>query len=217
MIADLVGGIVDFIAAHGEWAGPIVLVLAFGESLAFLSLLFPATAALLAAGALAGAGALDVWVLIVWAIPGAILGDVLSYWIGRRFRFAVPRIWPFSRHPELLIVGERFFERRGTLGVFIGKFFGPLRAAVPLVAGMMDMRPWKFLAAAVASSIVWAPALLLPGQAIGMGLAELSKRGDLAVALGIAAAGALLAGGFWLWRQRRSDRWPFRRPDGAGR
>ena len=217
MIAEWIRTIVEFIGAHREWAGPIVFGLAFGESLAFLSLLFPATAALVAAGTLAGAGALDVWTLIVWAIPGAVLGDAFSYWVGRHFRFAIPRVWPFARHPEMLALGYRFFQHYGSLSVFIGRFFGPLRAIVPLVAGMMNMPPWPFQLANVASAMLWAPGLLIPGEVLGIVLARLSKHGDVAVLLAIAGAGALVAAGLWVLRWlKRTGRWPFRPSSNAG-
>ena len=41
----------DFVRDHQAWAAPIVLVLAFGELLAFISLLIPAWGALVAIGA----------------------------------------------------------------------------------------------------------------------------------------------------------------------
>ena len=74
-----------FIAAHADWAVAIMFVTAFGESFAFLSLLFPGTSLLIAAGALMAAGTLPYLPVLVGAILGAVLGDSVSYWIGRRF------------------------------------------------------------------------------------------------------------------------------------
>ena len=39
---DFAHALADFVRDHRAWAAPIVLVLAFGESLAFISLLIPA-------------------------------------------------------------------------------------------------------------------------------------------------------------------------------
>ncbi|KES14420.1 SNARE associated Golgi family protein, partial [Gilliamella apis SCGC AB-598-P17] len=47
--------------------------------------------------------------------------------------------------------------------VFIGRFFGPLRAIVPLIAGTMHMSTSKFNLANIASAPVWAFVLLAPG------------------------------------------------------
>jgi hypothetical protein len=48
---DFAHAMADFVRDHQAWAAPIVLVLAFGESLAFISLLIPAWGALVAASA----------------------------------------------------------------------------------------------------------------------------------------------------------------------
>jgi len=63
----------------------------------------------------------------------------------------------------------RFFQRWGVASVFLGKFFGPLRASVPLVAGICAMPLLRFQAAAWCSAVVWAAGILAPGT-IGLGL-----------------------------------------------
>lgn len=153
----------DFVMTHRAWAGPIALALAFGESLAFIGILVPATAALVVVGVLIGQGLLDFWTMALWAIPGAALGDWISYWIGRRFDRAIAQVWPFTRHPELLEAGHRFFERWGAASVFLGRFLGPVRATIPLVAGMMDMPRGAFQIANWASAGIWAPYWLAVG------------------------------------------------------
>jgi len=71
--------LVDFVRTHEAWAAPIVFALAFGESLAFLSLLIPAWAALVGIGVLiAASGGLNFWPIWVAASIGAALGDWLS-------------------------------------------------------------------------------------------------------------------------------------------
>jgi membrane protein DedA with SNARE-associated domain len=67
----------------------------------------------------------------------------------------------------LLAGGVRFFDRHGGKSVFIGRFFGPVRAVVPLAAGIMRMSPRMFWLTNVTSAVVWAPMLLLAGDAIG--------------------------------------------------
>jgi len=53
--------------------------------------------------------------------------------------------------------------RWGMLAVFVGRFFGPLRAVVPIAAGICEMPWWKFQVANVASALLWASAILTPG------------------------------------------------------
>jgi membrane protein DedA with SNARE-associated domain len=158
--------IAAFVQTNRAWAAPVVFALAFGESLAFISLLVPAWAALVTIGALIAANELSFWPVWIAASLGAVLGDWLSYWIGLRLEHAVAHIWPLSRHPDLIPRGEAFVRKWGVPGVFIGRFFGPLRAVVPLVAGIFEMPYWRFQFANVSSALVWAAVLLTLGDGI---------------------------------------------------
>jgi len=162
--------ILEFVRANEEWAVPIVLLLAFGESLAFVSLLLPAWAALVGMGALIAAGEISFWPIWIAAALGAALGDWLSYWIGLKLEHTVQHIWPLSRHPDLIPKGEAFMKKWGVAGIFIGRFFGPLRASVPLVAGIFEMPFWRFQIANFTSAFVWAAALLTIGDVVAKGI-----------------------------------------------
>jgi membrane protein DedA with SNARE-associated domain len=97
---------------------------------------------------------------------GAACGDWLSYWIGIRLGPPVAHVWPLSKHPDLLPKGAAFVERWGVLAIFIGRFFGPLRASVPLVAGIFSMPYWMFQFANFTSAFVWAGVLLTMGDVV---------------------------------------------------
>ena len=154
---------IDFVRDHQEWAIPIVLFLSFGESLAFLSLLLPATAILFAAGGMIGAAGRSFMPIWTAATVGAFLGDWVSFWISLRYKRQILTVWPLSRHPEMIVRGEAFFVRWGVYSVFVGRFFGPLRAVMPVVAGIMDMRNAPFQIANATSAVVWATGILAPG------------------------------------------------------
>ena len=158
--------IIDCVREHKTWAAPVVFALAFGESLAFISLLIPAWAALVGIGALIGSSGLNFWPIWVAGAIGAALGDWLSYWVGGKLGPPVAQVWPLSRHPDLIPKGERFVTKWGVLGIFIGRFFGPLRASVPLVAGIFKMPYWRFQFANFTSAFVWAGVLLTLGDVI---------------------------------------------------
>jgi membrane protein DedA with SNARE-associated domain len=158
--------LVEFVRVHEAWAAPIVFALAFGESLAFISLLIPAWAALVGIGVLISAGDLNFWPVWIAGSVGAALGDWLSYWVGIKIGPPVAHIWPLSRHPQLLPRGEAFVKRWGVMAIFIGRFFGPLRASVPLVAGVFRMPYWSFQLANFTSAFVWAAVLLTIGDVV---------------------------------------------------
>lgn len=163
---ELAHAVANFVRDHQVWAPPIVFLLAFGESLAFISLLIPAWSALIAIGALLGVSGINFVPVWIAGAIGAAVGDWVSYWFGFRYKEHVAQMWPLSRYPELLPRGEAFVRRWGVPGIFIGRFFGPLRASVPLAAGIFEMPYWEFQIANFVSALVWAAVLLLFGDVI---------------------------------------------------
>jgi membrane protein DedA with SNARE-associated domain len=155
--------ILAFVKAHEVWAPVIAGLLAFGESFAIISLLIPATVALVGVGALIGASDIQFWPVWAGAAIGAALGDWISYWIGYKLENAARHVWPLSRYPDLYDRGERFFLKYGIWSIFLGRFFGPLRAVVPMIAGIFEMPHLHFQIANITSAMVWAFALLAPG------------------------------------------------------
>src|SRR3979411_1843292 len=168
---DFAHAMADFVRAHRAWAAPIVLLLAFGESLAFISLLIPAWGALVAIGALIGVTGISFWPVWIAGGIGAALGDWVSYWFGFRYKEQVAQMWPLSRYPEILPRGEAFVQNWGVPSIFIGRFFGPLRASVPLAAGIFEMPYWLFQFANFTSALVGSPAFLL----LGGGIAQIAE------------------------------------------
>jgi membrane protein DedA with SNARE-associated domain len=153
-----------FVTSHREWAAPIVFALAFGESLAFVSLILPFWGMLVVIGTIIGASdSLNFWAILSAAATGAALGDWLSYWLGMHYHEQIARMWPLSRYPNLLPRGHAFFTRWGAWAVVIGRFSGPLRASVPIAAGLAQMPQWLFQLANWSSAFLWAFVLLSPG------------------------------------------------------
>jgi membrane protein DedA with SNARE-associated domain len=162
-IAGIADTVKEFVREHHAWAAPVVFLLAFGESLAFLSLVVPGWLALVGIGGLIGMSGINFWPVWIAGAMGAALGDWISYWIGIRFKDDVARMWPLSRYPDLLPSASRFVSAWGVPSIFIGRFFGPLRAFVPLAAGIFAMPYWHFQFANFTSAFVWAFVVLSPG------------------------------------------------------
>jgi membrane protein DedA with SNARE-associated domain len=165
-----VQSVIAFVRDNAAWAPPIVFALAFGESLAFISLLIPAWGALVAIGALLGTSGINFWPVWIAGSLGAACGDWLSYWVGLKLEYRVAHMWPLSRYPDMIPRGEAFMKKWGIPGIFIGRFFGPLRAVVPLIAGIFEMPIWRFQLANFSSAFVWAAVLLTLGDGISLGL-----------------------------------------------
>ncbi len=179
MMSDIVGPLLQWLNTHPNSAGLATFIISAAESIAIIGTVVPGSVTMTAIGTLAGAGVIPFWVTIICAIFGAIVGDNISFWIGHHFKRRLPTVWPFRNYPQLLQNGENFFQRYGMMSVFIGRFIGPVRALVPIVAGMLDMPPLRYIPVSIIASILWAPAYMLPG--ILLGAASLELPPDVAV------------------------------------
>ncbi len=162
--------ILHWVEIHPLWSGITIFLVAMTESLAIVGLIIPGVAIMFGIGALIATGAIEFWYAFTWAVAGAITGDVSSFLLGFHFRERISGVWPFTRYRESLQQGQEFFAKHGSKSVAFGRFFGPVRAVVPLIAGTMGMRPWRFILASFLSSLVWAPAYLAPGMVFGASL-----------------------------------------------
>ncbi|OED50211.1 hypothetical protein ACH42_01315 [Endozoicomonas sp. (ex Bugula neritina AB1)] len=189
---------------HNNWLGVVIFLVAMMESLAIIGLVMPGVTMLFALGTIAGAGAMGVYLMLVWAFLGAVVGDGISFWLGFRYHEKLRLWWPFKQHPQWLDRGEFFFHKYGTFSVVIGRFVGPVRPIIPAVAGMMDMPPAKFYTVNIISALGWAPAFLLPGFLTGAALSMGAQLPDQLFYMlgGIIVVSVALPGLFWWCRQR---------------
>lgn len=163
----------EFIARNHVWAGLILGIITFFESLVVIGAFVPATGLLVVAGGLVAAGVLDPYSVILGCVAGAVLGDAISYWIGRRLGTGVLRQKMLRPHRRKVAWTRLYCRKYGVASIFIGRFFGPLRAFVPVMVGVLKMRQRVFQFANLTSAIVWVLAMLAPGYLAAKGLAHL--------------------------------------------
>ncbi|MET0605491.1 MAG: DedA family protein [Beijerinckiaceae bacterium] len=154
-INSIVQPILEFARTHPEYAIVIVFLISFGECFAFLSWLVPGTVFFVAFGTVAGAANLGLIQLSISAACGAALGFYVSYLLGRYLGPAAHHTWPFRSNPAVLDRGHAFFEKWGAPAIFIGHFFGPVRAIIALIAGIVEMPQAPFHFANIAASTIW--------------------------------------------------------------
>ncbi|HED17116.1 MAG TPA: phosphatase PAP2 family protein, partial [Gammaproteobacteria bacterium] len=158
------------ITAYPLAAGLFIFTTAFLESLLVVGVIVPGAILMILFGALIALDILNGWATLAYAVTGAIAGDSLSFWIGRRYREQLRCMWPLTRYPVLLEKGEAFFTLHGGKSILFGRFVGPVRAVIPTIAGMMDMPPGRFILINIISALAWAPLYLLPGLVFGASL-----------------------------------------------
>ena len=180
----------DFIAQHSAMAGVILGAVIFVESLAIVGAFVPATALMVLVGGLLAAGVLNPVEIVICCVIGAVLGDAVSYEIGRRLGARSLRGPLFRNHRRAIARARLFCRQYGSASIYIGRFFGPARAFVPLLTGMMAMSRRRFQLANVGSALIWVPVMLAPGWLAAKGLAELEQlieadRLTLVLAIGV--------------------------------
>jgi membrane protein DedA with SNARE-associated domain/membrane-associated phospholipid phosphatase len=185
--------LLHLLGGHAGWTLAVVFLAAFLEAVAVVGTFVPGSTAMFLAGALVGTGSLNLGWLFVCALTGAVAGDGLSYWLGRHYRSKIVQLWPFSKHPQILQTGHQYFKAHGARSVVFARFIAPIRAIVPVVAGMLGMSPARFYAMNILSALLWAPAHILPGVVFG---ASLQLAG--AVSFRLVAVIAILAAIGWL-------------------
>jgi membrane protein DedA with SNARE-associated domain len=162
---DLQGLLEDISNTLGAWTYLLVGAFAFAETGAFVGLVVPGETVMLLGGAVAGQGAIDIYLLIAVAWFAAWAGDTTSFFLGRR----LGREFVLRHGPRVGISHERFekvedyFSRHGGKTIFIGRFISLIRAFAPFVAGSSGMRYRAFVPYSILGTGLWASAHILVG------------------------------------------------------
>jgi membrane protein DedA with SNARE-associated domain len=199
----LIDQLVLFIQNNQSWAGLVIFLMAFGESLFVLGIFIPATVLLFATGTLIATGILDAGTILFWGIIGAIVGDALSFWLGRWMGPKFLRHRYLNAHRRQVARARLFFYRYGFLAVLIARFLGPLRCFIPTVAGVMGMPEMRFQIANVISAILWLPALLAPGYLASLSV-EALKQGNHSTIYSLVGLAVITVIIWLVLRQRRT-------------
>jgi membrane protein DedA with SNARE-associated domain len=197
----LINGAADLVARYPEYAVLLAFAASIIEAVAVLGILVPGTPILMAVAAAAAMAGLPMTPILVVSVIGAVIGDFVSFYVGRRFSFRLRGVWPFATRPALLGQAERFFTRYGTVSVATCRFVPVLRSTVPLVAGMAGMSRPRFLIANISSALVWAPVHVVPAQFAGLSLVDL-EGGDWQSTAICGAVLAVFSLGGWLVHRR---------------
>ena len=142
----------------GAWTYLLVGFFAFAETGAFIGLVVPGETVMLLGGAVAGQGAIDIYLLIAIAWFAAWLGDTTSFFLGRR----LGREFVMKHGPRVGISHERFekvedyFGRHGGKTIFIGRWISLVRAFAPFIAGSSGMGYRGFVPYSILGTGLWA-------------------------------------------------------------
>jgi undecaprenyl-diphosphatase len=200
-----VDGLVEHILRLPPWlALLIVFAMPALEASVFLGFIFPGEIACLLGGVLAFESKLALWLVIVVAIAGAVIGDSVGYFVGARYGDVL-----LGKLPERFVKPEHvertkdLIRRFGGRAVFIGRFTAALRALVPGFAGVSRMRYRSFLVWNLAGGAVWASAVVVAGYLAGNAWRKVNSTISVVsyCVLGVVVVGLIVV--WWVRRRRR--------------
>jgi len=169
------------IAQLGGWGYWIAFLAALLETTVGLGLILPGSTIILFLGALSARGDLDVGDLICVAVLGAIIGDNINFYLGRRYGAK----W-LKGGFRLLKAGHiekagHFMDAHGAKSIFLGRFVPSVKEIVPFIAGSVKMKPGTFMFWNVLGAVGWGCEWVLAGyifaQSLNLAAVWLSRAG----------------------------------------
>jgi membrane-associated protein len=178
----------------------IIAALVFGEAAIFIGFIFPGETAVLLGGFLASRGHLNLTALCVLVFVAAVVGDSIGYEVGKHVGPRLMALGVFTRHRTRLDSAQRMLRERGGWAVLAGRFTAFLRAVMPGLAGLSQMRYRKFLVWNALGGLIWGVGFTLVGYFAGTSYEKVAATIGRGSAIALAA---IVIGLFVLWEVRR--------------
>jgi membrane-associated protein len=193
-----------FVQSYGAWVYALLFAIIFIETGVVVMPFLPGDSLLFVAGAMCGAGLMNLPLLLILLIAAAILGNQSNYTIGRYFG---PRVfqWESSRwfNKQAFNQAHDFYERYGGITIVLARFMPFLRTFAPFVAGVAQMTRRKFTLYDVSGGLLWVGSVTLAGYLFG-NIPWVKSNLDKIIWGAIMVPGLLVL--FGAWRARRKQR-----------
>lgn len=145
-----------------------VFIIVFAESGLFFGFFLPGDSLLFSAGLIASQGLFNIWVLVLICSIGAVLGDSVGYWMGKRMgRKLFDRDAGFFFRKSRVKAAEEFYARHGIYTIVLARFVPIIRTFAPIVAGIGAMKYRTFLSYNIVGGIAWVAIVLSLGYFLG--------------------------------------------------
>ena len=191
-----------FVQAYGAWVYALLFLIIFVETGVVVMPFLPGDSLLFVVGALAGAGLMNLPLVMGLLIAAAILGNQSNYAIGRHFG---PKVfqWEDSRffNKRAFDQAHAFYEKYGGITIVLARFMPFLRTFAPFVAGVAQMTRSKFSFFDVTGAVLWVGGVTLAGYLFG-NIAWVKEHLDKIIWSAILLPGLLVL--FGAWKARRA-------------
>lgn len=195
LLSTVLGGPLGYLA---------LAAIVFAETGLLVGLFLPGDSLLFTVGVVAGAGQLNLVLIMAVLIAAAVIGDGVGYYLGRR---AGPAIFsrPDSRFfkQEHLRQTRAFYEKHGGKTIIYARFVPIVRTFAPFIAGVGQMRYSRFLSFNIFGGIGWVVSMTMLGYMLGN--VPIVRRHFDKVVVGIVLV-SVLPMAFEYFRNRRTSR-----------
>jgi membrane-associated protein len=183
----------------------IIGALVFAEDALFIGFVIPGETAAIIGGVIASRGHVQLWLITLTVVAGAIIGDTVGYEVGRHLGGRLLNLKIFNKRRARLDDAQDFLRRRGGAAIFFGRFVAFFRAVMPALAGTSHMPYPKFLAFNATGGLVWGVGFTLLGYLAGNSYQQVAKAAGRTAAL-IALGIVILAVAIWQIRKHRAEK-----------
>ena len=197
--------LLELVQSYGSWTYVVLFAIVFCETGLVVTPFLPGDSLLFAAGALAGAGSMDLALVMIVLFVAAVLGDTVNYQVGH---YLGPRV--FTEHRQSRWLKKKhldrtheFFEKYGGKTIIIARFVPIVRTFAPFVAGVGAMTYSKFLFYNIIGAAIWVVSIVLAGYWFG-GLPII--RNNFTIVIFAIIAISMLPAIIEYWRARRAMR-----------
>lgn len=183
----------------GYW---LLMFVTFAETFVLLGIFIPGTAVLVIMGGLASYEYYDYTILAVFALIGAITGNIVSFELGKMGKLHEEK---FPKIVKNTVAGAKnFFNQHKAKSIFLARFIGPIRPVLPFVAGISEMKRGQFYLYTVLSALLWCPSYLALGYAFGYAWKRALTWSSVAVTVLVAVVILAFASAWMIrWYRRR--------------
>lgn len=151
-----------------EWSLLIVFLVSFFESLALVGLILPGAILMASLGAMIGSNHISLYPAWMSAFIGCLIGDWLSYYIGRLFKNPLNRCRFLKKYSIILEKIKNALHKYSLFTIIAGRFIGHTRPLIPLIAGTMGLPVKSFILPNIIGCILWPPLYFIPGILAGV-------------------------------------------------
>jgi len=158
----------EFVENYGAWVYALLFLVIFTETGLVVMPFLPGDSLLFVVGALAGAGLMNLPLVMVLLVAAAILGDQVNYSVGR---YVGPKVWQWEQsrlfNKAAFEQAHAFYEKYGGITIILARFMPFIRTFAPFVAGVSAMSRAKFTFYNVVGALIWVIGLTLAGYWFG--------------------------------------------------